>query len=339
MTQSGTSTMTAQRIDRLLRSLVGVTDLRLVWTAPRSLRGVHILRDARVQPHQLIRNIVSGLHAGFGIAVLPTQVHVHDDVRVFEALVVTADVLDAPAEPDTDAHANGNGNGVKHAPPPNGSHHEHGAGNGGAAAPVVRNGEPGRLASRKTSSNQAPSSGRAPVRVPTRSPDREVLCEPVMVAKPAKLPGDVVAAAAGLIGQRSAAAHTHEGLRLERIDVDRRGSTLRCRTVLSLNGQTYAAIAETPDTPAAEAELAARVAVDALRAGGLTAATLEGVGFITIAHVNYCIATVRESGSPASRAGAAPLIDSMAASATAAVLTALGPFTDARAQSRARVGN
>ena len=90
---------------------------------------------------------------------------------------------------------------------------------------------------------------------------------------------------------------------------------------------------------AAEAELAARVAVDALRAGGLTTAMLDGVGYITIAKTNYCVATVREPGNATPRAGAAPLIDSMAASATAAVLTALGSFTDARAQSRARAGH
>ena len=98
----------------------------------------------------------------------------------------------------------------------------------------------------------------------------------------------------------------------------------------------YSAIAEVPDGPSAEAELAARVAVDALRAGGLTSALLDGVGFITIAKTNYCVATVRESGSSTPRASAAPMIDSMAAAATAAVLTALGSFTDARAQKRAR---
>jgi hypothetical protein len=64
---------------------------------------------------------------------------------------------------------------------------------------------------------------------------------------------------------------------------------------------------------------------------------LDGVGFITIGKTNYCVATVREAGKP-HRASAAPLIDSMAASATAAVLTALGSFTDARA-SRSRAGH
>jgi hypothetical protein len=313
MTEPGESTMTTRRIERLLRSLVGVTDLRLVWGQPRALRGVHILRDTRVQPHQLIRNVVSGLHAGFGIQVLPTQVHVHDDANVFEAIIVAADVLTPTATAADTAvaapvaePANGNGNG--HSKP----------GNGGPKLPATP--------------RRAPARAEVPVR-------REQVPEPPMVAKPSRASTDVIAAAAELVHQRETAAETHAGLVLERIDVERRSGTLRCRTVLSLAGRTYAAIAEVPDGPAAEAELAARVAVDALRAGGLTPATLEGVGFITIAGANYCVATVREPGKPASRAGAAALIDSMAASATAAVLAALGNFTDTVAQVRVRAGN
>jgi hypothetical protein len=241
-----------------------------------------------------------------------------------------------PAPANGNGHGNGKGNGAAHAPDTNGAHHEHGAASGDPQA-HAGNGDTLRAPARK--SGRAPANGHAAVRAPVRPHDGDAATDRPVVAKPVKLSGDVIAAATEIIRQRNSAAHTHEGLHLERIDVERRGTTLRCRTVLSLNGRTYAAIAETPDTPSAEAELAARVAVDALRAGGLTAAALEGVGFITIADVNYCVATVRESGSKAHRAGAAPLIDSMAASATAAVLTALGPFTDARAQSRARAGN
>lgn len=308
MSQSGTSTMTARRIERLLRSLVGVSDLRLHWTA-ESLRSVHILRDARVQPHQLIRNVVSGLQAGIGITILPTQVHVHENAGTLEAVVASA--------MNGNGNANGNGataggNPPHPAPQADAVAARESGGNGGA--PAVAN-------------------GSAPVRVTAVT-----AVERTRARAPARTP-DAVLAAAELLRERREKADVHEALQLERIDLERRGAMLRCRTVLGLNGRTYSAIAEVPDAPAAEAELAARVALDALRAGGLTEATLEGVGFITISDINYCVATVRSPGATAPRAGAAAMIDSMAASATAAVLTALGTYTDARPKSRARIVN
>jgi hypothetical protein len=311
MSQSGTSTLTAQRIERLLRSLVGVSELRVQWHA-NSLRAVHILRDSRVQPHQLIRNVVSGLHAGVGIAVLPTQVHVHDDDRTFASVAAAPHV--APAAPAGPERA---------APSTNGAH-----GHGNGTSP--------RLAA---DSIPAQNGSRAESRRhELRGRTADAAVEPTMTARPSKFAGEAIAAAAELLKQRTLPADGSTALQLDRIDVERRGAMLRCRTVLSLNGRTYSAIAEVPHAPAAEAELAARVAVDALRAGGLTEATLDGVGFITISDVNYCVATVREPGRIAPRAGAAPMIDSMAASATAAALAALGKYTDARPQTRVRAG-
>jgi hypothetical protein len=327
MTTPAVSTMTTQRIDRLLRSLVGVSDVRLLWRA-RKLRAVHILRASGTQPHQLIRNIVSGLHAGFGIAVLPTQVHIHDDTLVFEALEVAADVLTEPDPPATNGDA----------PARDASSNGHTHGNGGAKTAQANGDTLSTPLSSTPSNGSAHEPARAP-RAPSRpQPAREPRNEETMVVRPSAAPAEIVAAAAGLLAQRRQPPETL-GLTLERIDVERRGGTLRCRTVLALGDRMYSAIAEVPDSPSAEAELAARVAVDALRAGGLTTAMLDGVGFITIARTNYCVVTVREPGSTTPRASAAPLIDSMAASATAAVLTALGSFTDKRARTRSRAGH
>jgi hypothetical protein len=323
MTTPAVSTKTTQRIDRLLRSLVGVADVRMLWRA-HALRAVHILRADRTQPHQLIRNIVSGLQAGFAIQVLPTQVHIHDDVLVFEALDIATSVLTEPdpeephPEPTNGTHANG-GNTAR-------------AASKSSAAKPPANGGTARARSGAVSRPEPRKAERAPAAAQSR---RDPGDDGTVVVRPSSASADTVAAAAALLRSREQAA-AGAGLRLERIDVDRRGGTLRCRTVLSLGDRVYSAIAEVPDGPSAEAELAARVAVDALRAGGLTSALLDGVGFITIAKTNYCVATVRESGSSTPRASAAPMIDSMAAAATAAVLTALGSFTDARAQKRAR---
>ena len=344
------STMTTQRIDRLLRSLVGVADVRILWRS-QTLRAVHILRASGTQPHQLIRNIVSGLHAGFGIQILPTQLHVHEDVRVFDALDIAADVLTEPAEgdgtatsPATGSLHEGNGNGSAIKPQSNGSARKavpnaavakppsnggHGNGHSSGASPV--NASPPAVPLKKQE-----SAGASRPAAPPES-RRETAARDIS-ARPSRAPADAVAAAAELVARRQN-DDAIQGLRLERIDVERRGGTLRCRTVLALGDRLYSAIAEVPDSPSAEAELAARVAVDALRAGGITTAMLDGVGFITIGKTNYCVATVREPGSAHPRASAAPLIDSMAASATAAVLTALGSFTDARAQNRAHAGH
>ena len=346
MDKPAVSTMTTQRIDRLLRSLVGVSDVRMLWRA-HSLCAVHILRDRNTQPHQLIRNIVSGLQAGFGVQLLPTQIHVHDDSALFEALDLVGEVLAddvtagtttpgdvartgprgngghgngstgaKPVEWTKGAVANGNGNGRK----PNGSR-----------ATTNGHGSPGN----GTASHNADGAAAGDRHVPAQ---RDAPHADTVIVRPSRAPAEIVAAAAELVAQRGT-NQIADGLTLERIDVERRVGTLRCRTVLALGERRYSAIAEVPDSPSAEAELAARVAVDALRAGGLTTAMLDGVGFITIARTNYCVATVREPGSTTPRAGAAPLIDSMAASATAAVLTAMGSFTDARAQNRARAGH
>lgn len=347
MHQPAVSTMTTQRIDRLLRSLVGVADVRMLWRA-QTLRAVHILRATGTQPHQLIRNIVSGLQAGFGIQILPTQVHVHEDVLVFDALDMAADVL-ASSPPEnatvTSPVISPSGDGG------NGSKAAASASNGSrrptdpaaSAAKSQSNGANGNGHSNGAARRNAPAASAPQKNQESAEAARSAEPRPEpsvrdMSARPSRAPADAVAAAAELVARRQNDDAT-QGLRLERIDVERRSGTLRCRTVLALGERMYSAIAEVPDSPSAEAELAARVAVDALRAGGLTTAMLEGIGFITIAKTNYCVATVREPGSAHPRASAAPLVDSMAASATAAVLTALGSFTDARAQNRAHAGH
>lgn len=301
--------MMTTRIDQLLRSLVGVADVRMVVAGNR-LRSVHILRGADTQPHQLLRNIVSGLRAGFGIDLPQAQVHVHDERDVFDAVSIAAEVLVAPEEervpaPPAKGAAKPNGNGGGK---PNGNGHGTNGGDSGAH-------------------DDARPRGRTNGHV---VPDAKPL-----TVRHAPVSADVIAAATEIVRQERAREEI-DGMALERIDVDRRGPLVRCRTVIAVGDRLYSAIAEAPDGATVEAELAARVAVDALRAGGLTTGMLEGVGFITIHGTSYCVATVREAGSTAPRAGTAPMVESMAASATAAVLDALGSFTDARANGRAR---
>lgn len=297
----------APRIDRLLRSLVGVADLRLLWDAAASLRVVHILRTPDVQEHQLVRNIVSGLRAGFGIRLDPAHVCVHADAAIFGDVAPAHDPdTSAPATNGGSAHApaggNGHGNGNGNAQHGNGNG-QHGNGNGnGNARPVPHATD---VSARETAADTA--SG-----------------EPRAQARP-RPPGE----AARLLAraQRAGAAAGDDaatGVQLERVDIERYTASVRCRVVLKLDGRRCSAVAEAADSPAVEAELAARVALDALRAGGLSAATLEGVTFLTIAGTNYVATAVRAAGEPLPRASAAPYIDGIAWSAAAAVLAAAG---------------
>src|SRR5690606_14821025 len=307
MHRPAVSTKTTQRIDRLLRSLVGVSDVRMLWRA-QSLRAIHILRDAGTQPHQLVRNILSGMHAAFGITVLPTQIHIHEDASVFEAVEVAADVLvddddaqHSQASPkgvavqgNGTAEANGNGAAKSHA-----SSKQNGASrsNGNGAAPAKGGMDAKVSGSARPNGNGAHGAGGIEPALPRARPYGDADTGETIVVRPSSAPADLVTSTLELMSQRPA-ADTNAGLTLERIDVERRTGTLRCRTVLALGDRRYSAIAEVPDSPSAEAELAARVAVDALRAGGLTNAMLDGVGFITIGKTNYCVATVREAGIP-----------------------------------------
>jgi hypothetical protein len=336
---------TLPRIDRLIRSLVGVTDLRLSGGGDRPLT-VHVLRDARVQDHQLIGNIVSGLRAGLGIALDPARVRLYDafdeaTARLEPPVAAAAVPPAAPAGPavppsvsgdvaadasasgtrtggsagngaNGNGHANGNGNGHAH-----GNGHANGngaAGNGvGRSAPAdhVTNGDGGAALPADPSPEQAQRADRVR-RVRARGRTAQV--------RPLGGPGEPAhdALAAALAGRVAGA----EGLQLHRVDVERHGGKVRCRVVLERGEERFAAVADALDGPTAEAELAARVALDALRAGGIGTASLDGVSFITIGDTNYVAAAVRHAGEAYPRASTAPLVDSTAWSSAVAVLSA-----------------
>jgi hypothetical protein len=312
---------TAQRVDRLLRSLVGVDDLRPAFDANGALRTVHILRNDLVTDHQLTRNIVSGLHAALGIRVGSSAIRIYADGAVFLTAVAAlppATGVHGPAdshqaEPDT-ASSNGD---VAHAAPAEGdrqgvraaamngngpAHHapRHSNGNGVHPAAVARvslagqgNGAVNGRATGHNGHSHAAGNGAGHTSAPLSSAARS--------AETAQaVPG---------------------ALRLEQLGMDRHGPMLRCRVVLGSGERTFSAIAEVPDAPSAEAELAARVTLDAVRASAVACATLEGVGLTQIAHETYVVIAIRAAGRDAPRACAARLKDSVARAAAEAVLS------------------
>jgi hypothetical protein len=339
MNQVPASKQTAERVDRLLRSLIGVVDLRPAWDRSGRLGQVHILKDDQVQHHQLTRNVVSALQAGFGIRLDSLNVSIYAEAPLFAAAV--AQIRSYPAaEPDPrTGHAAANGgpaaavdagavsavvapteaaepaepvvHDVSAAPQASapGAVHENGVAPGGAATAVLEAPSNGNGHARHANGN-VQSAGASVKRATPSTLHAE---EPVCATAPAA-----------------------ESIMLERLDVERHSGALRCHVVLSLGAHRYSAIAEVPDGPAVEAELAATVTLDALRAGALTCARLEGVGFTSIGDTTYLVAAIRETTGTAKRASAAPLVGSMARSAALAVLSAVGPITAARQLSAER---
>ena len=300
MTNSASKHLAA-RAERLVRSLVGITDVRLAWTARGTLHAVHLVRHPDTQQHQLVRNVVSGLKAAFGIELPGSAIHMHEDASTLPAPAP----LEIPiAQPEPVAA-------VIEAPKI------------AAHAPVKVVAAAGATRPSATATLPAVVAERLPpadvVRRHEHARHIAMMTEPI-VARPVETRLRV----------------PREPVELDHIDVERHGKMLRCRIVLSVGEQKYPAMAEAADGPSAEAELAARVALDALRAAGAVGASFHGIGTITIANCNYLVATVRDAADGVARAGAVPLLDSMAWSAALAVLRAAG--TDTPVDMRPAVG-
>jgi hypothetical protein len=291
------TTKLQRNVDRLIRSLVGVIDYALVWGDSRCIERIDILKDSGVEEYQLVRNVVSGLGAGCGVRLHRPTVRVHTDAAEFAVIreaAATAAAEHVAPEPMA-------GGALR-------------SGVVSAEQPALRNGAP------------AGTDNGARAAVPTVSVDRiRRAPEPVEEPDVLRLPVPV----RPLIGSAppEPASSGPGVLTLNRIELEPRGATLRCRVILGLGDRIYSAIAEVPATPTAEAEVAARVTLDALRAGELAGARLEGVGFSTIAETTFVLASVRDIGGVMPRAGAVALQDSMAHAACNAVLAAVGPIT------------
>jgi hypothetical protein len=352
---------TAQRVDRLVRSLVGVDDLRPSWDAGGQLRALHVLRNACISDQQLARNVASGLQAALGMKVQTAVIRIYSEPAVFTTSIAalepapTANVpVPAPAVPpaqETAAEANGGSlppgpNGLNGAQPANGTtkngHPAAGAvKNGSVAASTPTNGTPAAKPARPSANSwpaqPGPAKGTSSPN-PVGNGSSRAAGAPGhggAASKPAALgAGGNGGASSKPAAPAAASAHAPPAhgsdtstLRLERLAMDRQGVMLRCRVVLALDEHRYSAIAEAPAGGAAEVELAARVTLDALRAGALTCAHLEGVGFSKISELTYVVAAIRGSGSDTPRAAAAPLIESAARAAAEAVLNVVGPIT------------
>jgi hypothetical protein len=258
-----------------------------------------------------VRNVVSGLGAGCGVRLERSSVRVFVDAEEFAAAREASVSAPVPAEMQKHEVYEGSANGDRPHAEPAGRRNGHhalviGPRSAVPAAPVLH----------------------APRRPVVREEEPDVLRLPV-APRPATT-STVPESTDPVPG----------ALTINRIELEPRGATLRCRVVLGLGDHIYSAIAEVPSTPTAEAEISARVTLDALRAGELASARLEGVGFSTIGDTTYVLASVRDIGGVTPRAGAVALQDSMARAACSAVLAAVGPITtDNLIVAEQRLGN
>jgi hypothetical protein len=340
-----TATMqTAVRVNRLLRSLVGVVDMRTEWFSAGTLRHVYILRESTMHDHQIVRNVVSGLEAGLGIRLPAASVRVHADASAFGVAVSPLDIiaalhaptpLQAPLEshPVTSVTPNGNG---AHGDVINHAEHQ---------SPVLKSRLPANgNGYRQLNGRTHHATGLLDVREPVGEAQhangrsnghangtRNGVSKSATNGAGSTMPVD--SAETGHVGavDRGADAALLDAVlqpgtaTLQRVVIEHNGGMLRCRVVVDVRGCTYAAAAEVPDGADAEAELAARVTLDAMRAARLTSARLYAIEYARIGDITYVVVALRGPTSPASRSSAAPLVDSKAHAAAQAVLNATAP--------------
>jgi hypothetical protein len=335
---------TAVRVNRLLRSLVGVVDMRTEWFPAGTLRHVYILRESTMHDHQIVRNVVSGLEAGLGIRLAAASVRVHADASAFGVAVAPLDIiaaLQAPAplqapvqsHPVTSVKPNGNGAPgdvsspaghqspvLKSRLPANGNGYVQPNGRSYHALGLLDVREPlGEAQYTNGRSNGHANGTRNGVsKSATNGAESST---PVDTAATSNVGAADCGADAALLD----AVLQPGTATLQRVVMERNGGMLRCRVAVDVRGCTYAAAAEVPDGADVEAELAARVTLDAMRAARLTSARLYGIEYARIGDVTYVVVALRGPTSPASRTSAAPLLDSKAHAAAQAVLNATAP--------------
>jgi hypothetical protein len=328
---------TALRVDRFLRSLVGIVDMRTEWFPAGTLRHVHILRESAMRDHQIVRNVVSGLEAGLGIQLAASSVRVHGDASAFAVAAAPLDIIAAlqvPAAIDPPSVAmpptNGNGASVDaghpaehHAPTlngrpaANGNGHGHEHGRGRHVMSLLAGPEPVNGTHYLNGAANGHSNG-ARNGAGSSAPG-------IKAVSPADSTSKLDPVAAGIDAPDPDATPQPGAAMIQRVVIERHSGMVRCRVAVEIRGCTYAAAAEVPDGTNVETELAARVTLDALRAARLTTARLDGIEYARIGDITYVVAALREPTSPASRTSAAPLMDSMPRAAAQAVLNAMAP--------------
>ena len=294
------------RAESLLRTIVGISDVRVV---PHPSGGIAVVRvdcGDEASPGQVLRNIRSALFAGLGISISPECVD----------FVMPDELTGKPsyAAPATETASAGDaGRAIpRAAPAPAAAPSKEIAAVRPAAkmVPVPQHAIAAmhvvapRVSQGETASDAAL---RRAVTVSTAAPEMEE-----------RVAGNVGRAVRDIVA--SAAA-----LKLESVELRRQSGRLRCRVVVSLGSDHFGAVADSSEMHGGEISLTGRVTCDALRAGGFTEARFDGA---TVAEINgreHVVIAMSEwsGGETMVLSGAAPLEDTHERAAAIAAIKAV----------------
>jgi hypothetical protein len=302
------------RAESLLRTIVGIADVRVV---PHPAGGIAVVRvdcGDEASPGQVLRNIRSALLAGLGISISPECVDFVLPNELADTTVKPA-VAPVPVAGNTPVKKEAVSGDAGRAPsltlPPTSATPrteiavrpvtaaEHSAVHTFAAKKTVAP----RIAPVETASDAAL---RQAVTATTTAP-----AEPRVAGSVGRGVRDIVASAAAL--------------KLESVELRRQSGRLRCRVVVSLGTDHFGAVADSSDPHAEEIHLTGRVTCDALRAGGFTEARFDGA---TIAEINgreHVVIAMSEwsGGETMVLSGAAPLEETPERAAAIAAIKAV----------------
>ncbi|MCI0434823.1 MAG: hypothetical protein L0271_14455 [Gemmatimonadetes bacterium] len=280
--------------ESLLRSLVGVSAAVVNADRRGRVAGIVVTPAPGIGGRQLARNVASALMARFGMVVDPAAIII--GAASVETSSMTADPTASPLEPPSSRSRTSQAHG---APRTNGNGH---------AVPVA-----GEAAGPSGKADKGPADAMAF----TTGTDSAVASQ-----KPA---GDsAVAGAASPSDFRTRGQAAMRVPRIDTIELTPVPTGLRCRVVVGVGGDRFVGIGDAAVDPAAQAELAARVTVDALRAARVTSDPIqfEGATIVRVAGQPHAVTALSFwTGSDFERrSGAEPVTASMAEAAARSVI-------------------
>lgn len=281
--------VSARHATDLVLSLVGVADARLVTDAGGAFLRLDVIPQTGVTQHAIRRNVISALRAALDVNVKPEMVNVVAELPHIDPPSRTRLVL----LPGT----NGSSNGKR--------------GDGAAGGPPLRE-----------TDRQAASSPRGATR-PTQGP--RASDQMAAVSANGNLAYELALDDVRPMPQQMDTPEVALPY-LESVELQRTAQRVNCRVIFAAGGERHAARAAGNAAPGVEVQLAARAAVDALRAlgGSLTDLSLEGASLTHVGDRPHVIVAVQRwvGGTVLSLSGVAEVTESAERAAALATLRA-----------------
>lgn len=289
--------LTLKAAEALVRSLVGVAGVSVKSDVDGALCEIVIIPEPGTSDRSVGRDVRSALKARFGLSIDPGTI----TIATPEADTEKQRPLDSvdPAWPGSSVSPQvRDGNGIPVGPNRNGDVP-------GASESAVKRHDPEPLAGPKPGSTQARD------RQSAAAPESEAAARMDVPAEPA----------------HTRVGDSLSGPQLERVEMETLERGLRCRITIAAGDERFQGVAEAATGFTAEAELAARTTLDAMRSARMPRepVQLQGVSLIDLAgrpHVVVSLA-VWKGDAFEPLAGAEPVGDSVAEAAARSVFGSL----------------